>query len=162
LLAIGEAEERFALLFDRRDEIITHCLGLLDGATSEPVKQCQAALVAFQQDHFEVSQSHSAGLIESTIGRIFTKHEKKKMLKEIREIDFESVRFNLAGDRLVHSPIEVALRPYFPNSGGPVPKHFSRNATAHSVGVEGVFSPSKSLIAAMLATSLIYSRERAE
>ena len=154
LLETQCADERHAILDNRRDDILDDCEGALVALTNECAVQCCAAISAMRLDLDGPAQSHASNIIDSVVLALHGKSGRDHAKARAQE-DLEDLPLQLAAENLTLRPLFRAFTSWWPNSGVTPPDHFARHPTAHAVGHDGVFAPRSALVAVMLATSLV-------
>lgn len=147
------AEDRHAVLAQRRNEILDDCEDALASLTNEWAAQCRAAIAAMRVALDGPAQSHASNIIDSVVLALHGKNGRDNAKARAQE-DFDDLPLQLAAENLTLRPLFRAFTTWFPSSGVTPPEHFARHPTAHAVGHAGVFAPRSALIAVMLATSL--------
>ena len=153
MLEASNAQERVRVLAGRREEILDYCLDALSNVGNEFANQGRLAVVAHKQGSYQLAQSHAACIIDSILRHLYREKASKKAQQAASQ-DVERLPLHRVRENLVLRPVVLALTPWHPNQGDPMPKHFSRHATVHAVGHTGLFTEGKALIAVMLAVSL--------
>jgi hypothetical protein len=153
LIAANSFGERAQMLQDRASEVLDDCARAVDEEPGQFAKQCTSAVRAYREGHIAPAQSHAANLVDSILRTVFegdaSKKAKQRASKPIVELPLR-----LIAEHLALGPLLKVLEPWFPSQGHPLPRHFSRHATVHAAGHEGVFGPLQALVAVMLASSL--------
>lgn len=153
LVAASDAEGRRAILDDRLDDILVDCDEALESITTEWARQCRAAIAALRSDLDGPAQSHASNIIDSVARAISRPHGPDHAKKRAKEV-FDDLPLQLAAENLTLRPLVQAFVSWWPKPGLRPPAHFSRHATSHAVGHDGVVERRHALIAVMLATSL--------
>jgi hypothetical protein len=153
LIAAGSFEERSQILQDRAPEVVRDCAHAVGKKFGPFAEQCAIAIRTYQDGHVAPAQSHAANIVDSILRTVFegdaTKKAKSKASKPFGELPFQ-----LLAEHLALTPLLKVFDPWYPSQGRPIPRHFSRHATAHAAGHQGVFGPTQVLVAIMLASSL--------
>lgn len=153
LVGAGDAEERAAILIDRRDDILEDCAIALEPLDGELVEQCRSAIDAIKDGHDNPAQSHASNIIDSIVLDLHGSGGRERTKRFARET-LDELPLQLAAENLTLRPLFRAFTTWYPNRGTDPPDHFARHATSHGVGQPGVFAPVSALVAVMLATSL--------
>jgi hypothetical protein len=163
LVAANSFEERAQMLQDRASEVLDDCARTVGEEHGPFAEQCTTAMHAYREGHIAPAQSHAANIVDSILRNLFDGDVNKKARQRASK-SFDELPLRLLAEHLALGPLLKALVPCKPSQGLPVPKHFSRHATAHAAGHEGVFGPTQGLVAVMLASSLTiqFGRESAD
>jgi len=162
LLGADSRDERLELLRTNQQKIVDYCRTVLVDLDSSPlVAEAQEAVRTFDAGFVASAQSHVANIVDSALPRIWGKEPNpqgtwvpRREATRIGETEPSGKGLFLHfAESLVAAPIPSAYRRHFP--GDPVPSGFSRHASAHSLGVEGLVSDLNCLVGLMLATSLV-------
>lgn len=153
LVRASSAEERAAILIDRRDDILEDCAIALEHLDGELVNQCRSAINAIKDGHDNPAQSHASNIIDSIVLDLHGSSGRKRT-RELAKAKLDELPLQLASENLTLRPLFRAFTTWHPNRDTEPPHHFTRHATSHGVGQAGVFAPVPALVAVMLATSL--------
>jgi hypothetical protein len=153
LVAATDAEERQAILLERRADVLDDCERALANITHELADQCRKAIRADRANFPEPAQSHAAGIIDSIVVAIHGGDGRNEVAR-LAQVPVDDLPLRVACEHFVLRPLFLCFKRWWAASATPVPKHFARHATAHAVGQADVFTPINSLVAIMLATSL--------
>jgi hypothetical protein len=160
LINLPDEEARLAHLEAVGSEVIDDCRALARGSGRRWMAECLEAATALSDGHCGPAQSHAANVIDTLVvdvgraaGLSLKKARKEMVTKAGKPLDDE-MQMTAVGEALAMMPLLSALQEYWPDKGDPIPRRFSRHATAHAVGQKGVSSPTNALISIMLATSL--------
>ena len=153
LYETSDAQERSRVLANAKDEILDHCLHELSHIDGEFAQECRNAVRALREGHSSPAQSHAANIAEGILNRLF-RDGGSQVAKEEAELDVRALASDRVWENLALKPVNRAFTRWYAHQGLPMPKSFSRHATAHAVGQPGLFSEEKALIAVMLAVSL--------
>ena len=172
LLEAPDAPTRRQILMDNLGVILDDCMAVLDDCSQtvhacksdvaaiviECANQSKKAIRSLNAELHEPAQSHAANVIDSILLHICAfLGDKPKRIAAIdrakEDIDDEWTTGVLIL-RLALRPLVRAYEVWYPNTGKPIPDHFNRHVTTHSVGQPSVFKKYNALIAVMLATSL--------
>lgn len=155
LVATPPGNARFTLLVDHADEVLNDCEQILDrrGGKTQFAHQCREAIAVYRAGHRAAAQSHAANVVDSLVidafGRPGRATAKTLAAVPLPDTTLGQMSLNLALRPLVHAFVSWHV-----DQGASPPGKFSRHATAHAAGTQGVFSPAASLVSVMLATSL--------
>jgi hypothetical protein len=161
LIHAPDAQSRRSIVGRRWQSITTDCEASLStyqrGDIADFVAFARKAVAALRGGHSEAAQALAANLLESLARQHFnadriviaTAHKKKQRF----EIDDYTIRFAFA-----IAPVWAAYSTFWPNSGDPVPRTFTRHASAHAVST-AQYSRTNTVIALMLVTSLLWVLE---
>jgi len=161
LIDAPDAKTRRAVVSRRWRSITTDCetslRGYQRGDTADLVGFARKAVAALRGGHPEAAQALASNLLDSLARRHFnadlkvvtTAHRKGQRF----EIDDYTVRVAFA-----MAPIWAAYREFWPNNGDPIPRGFTRHASAHAVST-AQYSRVNTVIALMLVTSLLWVLE---
>lgn len=153
LIAAKSFEERAQMLQDRAAEVLEDCARAVGEEPGPFAEQCTIAVRAYREGHIAPAQSHAANLIDSILRTVFEGDANNKARQQASK-SIDELPLRLLAEHLSLGPLLKALVPCKPSQGLPVPQHFSRHATVHAAGHEGVFGPTQGLVAVMLAASL--------
>lgn len=153
LLAADLPETRLKILIEHRDDILDDCDAALARANGEIALQCRGAIDALRRGLHGPAQSHASNILDSIICASFGSSARDQAI-QLSQDDFMDQPLGVAAENLTLRPVFRAYSTWWPNSGTPVPDHFSRHVTCHGIGHVGVIVPTSALIAVMLATSL--------
>lgn len=140
LIRANGASQRRGILGRRWKAILADCHAAVSGCTTETVapyaKATVAALDALESGHAEAAQALTGSLLDAIVNTYFGKD------RYLYTPDKNGKRTSDAYDEFgVHeyiafAPIWQAWQKFFPDEGKPVPRTFSRNATAHTVSAK--------------------------
>ena len=150
----GSEQDRLEILSQRQSDVLEDCHKALAPLQSERATQCRAAVDALRIGSYGPAQSHASNIVDSIVLDLGG-NDPRKSAVDLANKDINDFSFRVAAEMLTLRPVARAFVPWWPDSGDPPPRHFSRHATAHAVGQSGVFDPGYALIAVMLATSLV-------
>ena len=173
-----DVQARQAVLIGNSDSILDDCLSTLEDCLAqlaehssaleyhypahiakcgEWAEQCRDALSAFAADSYGSAQSHAANIVDSIVLHLAIHiggDRKREHITERAERNVDTLSLHMLGHYLTLRPLIRAYVSWFPDSGVPPPRHFSRHATAHAIGHPHVINRYYALLALMLATSL--------
>jgi hypothetical protein len=151
LLALGDAEARFAHLEGAASDVLEYCKSVANHNQLMWMSECTEAANALQAGYPAAAQSLAANVID-TIVRTVGGHS--TIISRAKKPIDDDDPFLAFAELIVIKPILRSMVSWYPNMGQPIPDHFSRHTTAHAMGHPGVSSRLKALIAVMFATSL--------
>lgn len=146
--------QRLEILMARRDDILDDCRLLLAGVDSGVGQQCRAAVDAMAAGHDPPAQSHASNIIDSIVLQLLGRDGRSEAKTQAR-VELAQLPLRLVCENLALRPLFRAFATWHPTGFDPPPDHFSRHATAHAVGRNGVFESAHALVAVMIATSLV-------
>jgi hypothetical protein len=161
LMDAPDAQSRRSIVGRRWQSITTDCEASLStyqrADIADFVAFARNAVAALRGGHPEAAQALAANLLESLARQHFNAdriviakaHKKGQRF----EIDDYTIRFAFA-----IAPVWAAYSTFWPSKGDPVPRTFTRHATAHAVST-AQYSRTNTVIALMLVTSLLWVLE---
>ncbi|MFT3855103.1 MAG: hypothetical protein QM733_20565 [Ilumatobacteraceae bacterium] len=134
LFAAESATERRKVLSQSRKSIIAASMEELqqieDPRLREHVKFAMEAAEALRDGKWRASQALSANLLDSILRRSFTEASRIELTNQRNRIDWKKYPVRSA---LVWGAIWGAHGEYWPSNGDPIPRQYTRHATAHGV-----------------------------
>ena len=159
LIDADSEQERRDILSQRQTEVLEDCDKALAPFQSERAAQCRAAVDSLRIGSYGPAQSHASNIVDSIVLGLGGR-DARNDAADLARRDIDDFPFRIAAEMMTLRPLARAFVQWWPDSGDPPPRHFSRHATAHAAGHVGVFDPGYALIAVMLATSLVAQFDR--
>lgn len=163
LIRADSAAERRDILGLRWKAISADCRAAIErcesAATASYIPMAQAALDAFDAGHSAAAQALTGALLDAMVNTYFGRD------RHLYTPDKHGKRTNAAYDEfsaneyIALAPIWQAWQKFFPDEGLPIPRTFSRNATAHTVSAKQ-YTKRNAVQSLMIASSLIYFFDR--
>ena len=140
LIRADGASARRDILGRRWKAILVDCRAAVSGCKTEGIAPyvavSVAALNALEAGHIEAAQALTGSLLDAIVNTYFGKD------RYLYTPDKNGNRTNTAYDEfgaheyIAFAPVWQAWQKFFPDEGRPVPRTFSRNATAHTVSTK--------------------------
>lgn len=157
LLNADSPAARRKIISNRWRGITRTCLDTASRATApsarvrEFQKFAQQAATALLDGHYGPSQTMSANLLDTMCRHAFDNKSRNRITSAKYDLDIDEYSTELA---LVYGGLRGAFSEFWPHKGEPIPRLFSRHASAHGVSGRQI-SRVNAVIALMHAVSLL-------
>lgn len=122
-----------------------------DPKAAKSARFALSAVAALEEGHSEASQALASNLLDSLVRSAFPTERTPQVTSQKTRLDIGRMTFQ---DAIVLGGVWGAYREYWPHKGDPIPRVFSRHASAHAVGSQQ-FSRVNAVIALMHVTAFI-------